>query len=150
MKKTNAGKEEQLKTCWSTTLKYIGNIAKVSLPALRPATSLRSTAPYSSCLQPMPALSCPVCFWVKALAQSLQVRRLLCNLYENWLHLAKAWDTKSTVLHPSVHSNMPDDINWLAALQTLGCLCNLRCLTDTYMPCCVGPKGRQVQEDPSK
>ena len=62
MKKTNAGKEEQLKTCWSTMLKYIGNIAKVSLSALQAATSHCSTKPHSSCLQPIPALSCPVCF----------------------------------------------------------------------------------------
>lgn len=44
MKKTNAGKEEQLKTCWSTMLKYIGNIAKVSLSALQAATSHCSTS----------------------------------------------------------------------------------------------------------
>ena len=30
MKKVNPGREEQLKTCWATMLKYIGNIAKVS------------------------------------------------------------------------------------------------------------------------
>lgn len=31
MKKVNPGKDEQLKTCWGTMLKYIGNIAKVCL-----------------------------------------------------------------------------------------------------------------------
>ena len=31
MKKTNPGQDEKLKTCWSTMLKYIGNVAKVSL-----------------------------------------------------------------------------------------------------------------------
>ena len=31
MKKVNPGKDEQLKTCWGTMLKYIGNIAKVGL-----------------------------------------------------------------------------------------------------------------------
>lgn len=43
MKKTNSGREEQLKTCWSTMLKYIGNIAKASLPALQSAMSHSST-----------------------------------------------------------------------------------------------------------
>ena len=60
MKKMNAGKEDQLKTCWSTMLKYIGNIAKVSLPALQPARSQCSAELNSSCLQPIPALSCSV------------------------------------------------------------------------------------------
>lgn len=34
MKKVNPGHDDQLKTCWATMLKYIGNIAKVgsSLP----------------------------------------------------------------------------------------------------------------------
>ena len=31
MKKVNPGKDEQLKTCWGTMLKYIGNVAKVGL-----------------------------------------------------------------------------------------------------------------------
>jgi len=31
MKKTNPDQDEKLKTCWSTMLKYIGNVAKVSL-----------------------------------------------------------------------------------------------------------------------
>ncbi len=30
MKKNNPGQDEQLKMCWSTMLKYIGNIARVS------------------------------------------------------------------------------------------------------------------------
>ena len=42
-------------------------------------------------------------FLMNALAQGLQLRRLLCQLYENWLHLAKAWDPIRTMLHPSVH-----------------------------------------------
>lgn len=29
MKKNNPGQDEQLKTCWSTMLKYISNVAKV-------------------------------------------------------------------------------------------------------------------------
>ena len=33
MKKNNSGQDEQLKTCWSTMLKYIGNIARVSAAA---------------------------------------------------------------------------------------------------------------------
>ena len=151
MKKTNSGKEEQLKTCWSTMLKYIGNIAKVSSPALRPATRRCSTAPYSSCLQPMPALGGLTYLWENLLAQSLQVRRLVCSLYENRLHLGKAWDPKSTKLHPSVHSNMPDVIYWLAALQMLDCMpgqCEM--VSDTPMSCCAGPEGRQIPEDPDK
>ena len=33
MKKNNPGQDEQLKTCWSTMLKYLGNIARVSAAA---------------------------------------------------------------------------------------------------------------------
>ena len=152
MKKTNAGKEEQLKTCWSTMLKYVGNIAKVSLPALRPAARRRSTAPYSSCLQPVPALSCPVCFWVNFLAQSLQVRRLLSNLtwglaapgqglgsQKDNATLMCAWRMYWIIRH-----------DWQHCRRWAACVCNVICLTDTCMSCCPGPKGRQVQEDPAK
>ena len=48
MKKVNPGQEEQLKTCWATMLKYIGNIARVGLKSLR-RTPVCRTPPWAAC-----------------------------------------------------------------------------------------------------
>ena len=49
MKKVNPGQDEQLKTCWATMLKYIGNIARVGPVSLRRSHVCRIPSWAASC-----------------------------------------------------------------------------------------------------